>query len=272
MLGGKQLASTPHPRLNFVGHEQDAVFFCGGRESRQELFLGDVVAAFALNRLHDDRGDFIGRGDGVKQRLEVVEALHITGLGLAVHGTAIALCVIRMMHLGEHRPVAAALHRFARRQRRGAHRASMKSSKKADDLLASRPEPSKFDGGFHRLRSRVREENPGILAHGSDGREPFGELHDRSRVEIGRTHVKELPRLRADRRNDVRVAMSRRTNRNPGCEIQEAIPVRIGDHQPRSFLYDQWIVSVIVLRHDTKIALDEGSGFGAGKRRLDRRR
>ena len=55
------LPGAPHARLHFVDDEQDAVLRRQLAQPLQELIGRDDVAAFALNRLDDDRGDFVGR-------------------------------------------------------------------------------------------------------------------------------------------------------------------------------------------------------------------
>ena len=88
----------------------------------QELVGRDDVAALALNRLDDDRGDFVGR-DQVHEELvlDVVEALRRARLRRRAERAAIAVRVRRVIDARHHRAEAAPLDRLARRQRQRAH-------------------------------------------------------------------------------------------------------------------------------------------------------
>ncbi len=74
----------PHPagpagaRLDLVGDEQDPVAIADRAQARQEAVLGHDVAALALDRLDDDRGDLVGRGELVEQ--DLVEPAQVVDL------------------------------------------------------------------------------------------------------------------------------------------------------------------------------------------------
>jgi len=57
----EQLAGPAHPALHFVGDEENAMAVAEPAEARQEVPRRDMVAAFALNRLHEDGRDLIRR-------------------------------------------------------------------------------------------------------------------------------------------------------------------------------------------------------------------
>src|SRR5262245_19644365 len=55
----EHLAGSSHTALHFVDDEQDAMFVAERPQFAQELWRGDVIAAFALDRLDEDRGNLV---------------------------------------------------------------------------------------------------------------------------------------------------------------------------------------------------------------------
>ena len=62
VLEGEHLPRPPHAGLHFVDDQHDAVLRRQLAQPLQERLRRDDVAAFTLDRLDDDRGDFVGRG------------------------------------------------------------------------------------------------------------------------------------------------------------------------------------------------------------------
>src|SRR5688572_18152209 len=63
MLEAKHLARAPHAALHFVRDQKNSMLTSELLETRQEIGRRNDVAAFTLDRLHDDRGNF-ARIDG----------------------------------------------------------------------------------------------------------------------------------------------------------------------------------------------------------------
>ena len=61
VLAGEHLAGAAHARLHLVDDQQDAVLRRQLAQALQERRRRHDVAALALDRLDDDRGDFVGR-------------------------------------------------------------------------------------------------------------------------------------------------------------------------------------------------------------------
>ena len=66
MLGGKHTAGAAHAGLHFVVNQQNAVFVSKPPEFFMKLCWRNEIAAFSLNGLDDDGGDFFGRQDRLK--------------------------------------------------------------------------------------------------------------------------------------------------------------------------------------------------------------
>ena len=91
-LDREHLPGAPHARLHFVGDQQDAVLRRQLAQPLQELVRRDDVAAFALNRLDDDRRDFVGRDEMREQLvLDEVDARGRAALGRRAERAAVAV-------------------------------------------------------------------------------------------------------------------------------------------------------------------------------------
>ena len=74
VLEGPHRAGPAEPRLDLVGDEQDPVLVAERAQAAQERGRGRRVAALALDRLDEDRGDRIRRRDRVGELVEVAQA------------------------------------------------------------------------------------------------------------------------------------------------------------------------------------------------------
>src|SRR5438093_406023 len=81
VLDREHPARAPHPRLHFVGDEQDAVLLRQLAQPLQELLGRHHIAAFALDWFDDDRRDFVGRHE-VREQLIIDEAEALGGARL----------------------------------------------------------------------------------------------------------------------------------------------------------------------------------------------
>ena len=130
MLGSPHLAGPAHARLHFVADQQNAVLFRDADQLVEEFLRRHDVAAFALHRLDHDGGHFLGRRNGLQQRVfDKLRALHRAVRGRLAERAAIAIGIRRMHHARHQRSEAAALHRLARGQRERAHGAAVKGAK-----------------------------------------------------------------------------------------------------------------------------------------------
>ena len=74
------LPVRPAPDWISSAIEQDPVLVADRAQALEEAVLGDDVAALALDRLDDDRGDLVGRGELVEQ--DLVEPAQVLDLAV----------------------------------------------------------------------------------------------------------------------------------------------------------------------------------------------
>ena len=75
VLDGEHLAGAAHAGLHFVGDQQDAVLVAQLAQLAMELRRRHEVAAFALDRLDEDRRHFVRRDRAVEEVFELVAAI-----------------------------------------------------------------------------------------------------------------------------------------------------------------------------------------------------
>src|SRR4029077_4359819 len=89
VFGGPPLAGAAHTGLHFVDHEHDDVLAAEALEFLKEEFWRGDVAAFALDGLDDDGGDFLGIEEALEDlSLEGFEDFGATGFGVVAVFTA----------------------------------------------------------------------------------------------------------------------------------------------------------------------------------------
>src|SRR5437868_15318743 len=95
------------------------------------------IAAFALNRFDDNRGDFLRRDGAPEQVFKLLNRLMPT-----CRSAAIGVWIIDVADHRNQRREAAALHDLAAGERERAERAAMKGAKEGDHVLPARVIPS----------------------------------------------------------------------------------------------------------------------------------
>src|SRR5207244_1129506 len=132
------------------------------------------VAALALDRLHEHRGDALRvQPLGEQVVLDGRYAPHgARGLGVA-EVAVVAIAVGHVVHLGEERREAGALDRLAGREAQPPVRAAVERTRERDNGGASRRVPREFDRAFDRLGSRVRKEHTLLALAGRELKRVF---------------------------------------------------------------------------------------------------
>jgi len=173
VLGGEHAAGAAHAGLDFVVDEQDAVLVGDAAELLVEAPVGHQVAAFALDGLDDDGGDFFGRQDGFEETLfEIFDGGGAADSGIFVR-KAVAIGVGDVID-GQHGAEAAALDDFAAGEGKRAHGAAMEASEESDELVAAGVHASEFESGFDGLGAGVAEVDAAGEGAGREMREAFG--------------------------------------------------------------------------------------------------
>ena len=228
MLDREHPPGPAHARLHFVDDEQHAVGAGQLAQPLQELVGRDDVAAFALNRLDEDRGDFVRRHQMEEDFvLEVVETLGRAALRLQTERTAVAVRERRVEHARRHRPEPAALDRLARRQRERAERAAVKRAEKRDDVGALGGVARQLDARLDRFGAGVAEKRSHAAVDRRDRRQLLGQLHLRLVIEIGARHVEEALRLLGHGADHVGMRVPRRRDGDAGRAVEEHVAVDI---------------------------------------------
>ncbi len=272
VLDREHLAGAPHPGLDFVGDEEDAMLLRDRAQALHELVGRHDVAALALNRLHDDRRDLVGRHQVQEDLLfEILEARRGAASRRGTERRAILVRVRRVIDARHHRAEAAPLNRLARGERQGAERASMEAAEKCDDVLSLHGVPRELDARFDRFRPRVSEERPHASVNRHGRRDLLRQAHLELVVKVGPRHVQELLRLIGNRLHDVRVRMSGRGHGDARGAVQKDVAVHVLDHRAAAALDDQGIRARIRRRDDRLVAIDQGLCPGTGQGGFERR-
>src|SRR5262249_12747394 len=221
-LIGEQLAGTANAGLHLVEDQQQMVLVTEPAQRLQELWGHRAHAAFALDRLDQDRG------------------------GCWVHGRLVLREVERhLIEAVDHRPEAVEMLLLtASRERR--QRAAMERALESDDAVALRVAARRLVltrhlyGALHRFGARIGEEDELRKARRAQA---LGKLFAvRHLEEIG--DVPDALRLLGQRRNKMRMGVAERVDRNAGSEIEIARSISCG--QPSAFAsleskIDPWI-------------------------------
>ena len=137
VLRGEHLAGAADARLHFVEDQQNAVPVAQRAQALQEAIRRHQVTALALDRLDQDRRDFVRRHVAREQHLlDVVE--HRRALIAAREQRAILIRIRHVRDARHRREEAFLLRVLARRERERAHRAAVEAAEKADEARRAR--------------------------------------------------------------------------------------------------------------------------------------
>ena len=240
MLNGPPAARTPHARLHLVGNQQNSVLVAHFAQPREEVGGWHHIAAFALNRLHQNPGHIAGRGNRFEDDLlEVVDNRIAIVLVAGLHGKQLAIGI----GVGDVRHItirckAAPLRGLARRKVERTLRAPVETAQETNEALPPGVIARRLDGPLHSLRARVAQEDIGRLIKGRNLVQALAQLHPLGMVEVGR-NVQELLGLLLNRAHDVRVAVARRIDGNAGHKVEVAVAVDVEDLRAAPVVHDK---------------------------------
>ncbi len=256
-----------HAGLDFVGDKHDAVLATNALEFLQEEVGSNDVAAFALNRLDDDAGDFLGIKEAFEDLLfEYLKDFRAAGFRSVAEGAAIGVRKRNVLDAGKQSAKTLALRGFRSGQRKSAHGAAVKAAVERDHFVALGGITRELDGAFDGFRARIGEER----LFGSSARqrvhEPLGETRHTLVVKIGAGHVDEFGGLLLNGGDDFGMAMAGRTDGDAGGKIQKCIAIHVFDNCAVTAFGDERVIPGIGRRHELAVALDDAPGVGAGQR------
>ena len=145
----------PTPRLHLVRHQQDAVAVAELAEGRQIAGGRNDVAAFALDRLDEDRRHILGiEMPGEELLLDDVDAPAVAGGLVGAELAAVAVGEGDVVHIRQQRPEAGVLAGLARGQRHRAGGAAVERAPEGDDRGAPGGVAGELDGRLRPPRCR----------------------------------------------------------------------------------------------------------------------
>src|SRR5262249_24801445 len=126
MLDGEEFPRAAHSALNLVGDKQDAVLITQRAESGQKIGGWYVIAPFALDRLDEDRGNFVWRADAAEHSFFDAgdESLARVRIGARFRAFGIG----NMVNIRHQRRKAAPMHHLGAGKRHSSIRPAVESS------------------------------------------------------------------------------------------------------------------------------------------------
>src|SRR5256885_2221863 len=146
------------------------------------------------------------------------------GLGVA-EVAVVAIAVGHVVHLGEERREAGALDRLAGREAQPPVRAAVERARERDDGGASRRVPRELDRAFDRFGSRVRKGHTLLALARRELRQSPGKRGGGLEVKGACGDVEKPARRLLKSPGPLGVAVARGRHRDPGHEVQIAVPV-----------------------------------------------
>src|SRR6185437_10706529 len=144
--------------LNLIDYHENAVSVADASNFMEKCIGGDNVSALTLNRLDKDRRNLFGWQSGFEQLLldkpRAAETKLLFRLRSAA-ASAIRVGIAHMRNAGDEGGEAPLLLRLRRRQRKRAHRSSVKASEEADNVLTSGMISSQLHRTFNCFCTRV---------------------------------------------------------------------------------------------------------------------
>src|SRR5579872_6994858 len=257
VFDGPPFAGASDAALYFVDYQQDAVAITDASQFLHENRRRDYVSAFALHRLDEDCGYFLGGKRGFEQLvLDEAGAAEREGFGIlrAAFASAVYVRVANVGHAWNHGTEAALLLRLGSGQRECAHGASVKCSVERDHVLPLGVIARKFEGALDGFSAGVAVVNFVRAGHGRDLRQALGQRHHVLVIEIGAGHVNQFRGLLLNGGDHIRVAMSGRGHGDSSGEIKKFIAINVGDHDAASLLSNQWIRASVRRRNIFAVA------------------
>ena len=225
VLERPHLARPAVARLHLVGDQQDPVLVAQRAQRAHERDRRRVVAALALDRLDEDRGDLRGGDDRGQQRPQDREARRRGGRLVAVE-LGVGGRVRREVDARQERLVAGPVVEAGRRHARRTERPAVERAAERDDPGPARDPAGELERAVDRLRARVEEQDRVERVGERAGEHPGqldGRLREADRVDGTRQPVD----LGVDGGGDPGMGVAQRGDRDPVREVEVLPPGRV---------------------------------------------
>src|SRR5208283_3539885 len=263
-------SGTPHAGLHLVEDQHDSVLVANALKFLQEKRRRRDEAAFALNRLYDNRRNLFRREQPLEDLLlEQFDDLSATGFLGVAERAAVGVGEGNVLHAAKQSAEILALRTFRGRKRKRAERAPVEAAIERNQFVASRGIARQLDRAFYRLCAAIAEEYLVVvrLRHGGD--EALRELRHVPVIEIRAGNVDELRRLLLNGLHHMGVAMAGGADRDARGKIQESVAVGIFNNRAVAAMSNQLIFAKQRWRNIFLVVLDHFLCLGAGQRHID---
>ena len=248
-MSGK-VATMRDAVAELVREEDDPVLVADPAEARQEVGVGDDIAALALDRLDDHGGERVGRCQPLEHPvLELVEPGAPEG---------------HVVDARQERPEAIVVLGLGGGEADRAIGATVEGAEEREQVRAAGVVPGELDRGLDRLRAGVPEEDAGRPADRRDPRHLGRGLGVDRKVEVRGAEVDELGRLALDRGDDAGVGVAGGRDRDPRREVQEQVAVDVLDRRAAPADGDDRVRARKAGRRPAMVELDVGPRLGTG--------
>ena len=264
VFGGEVLAGTAVAALDFVSDEQDAVLVADLAHGLDPLDRGGDEAAFALERLDEQTGDFIGRNALVEHLLQ---AVHIVGDGLRL-GVALRRAIqVRVRSTGDIRRERA--HTLGigllRGESHGQVGAAVECAGEADDTLPAGVGLGDLDGVLIAFGAGVGEIGLLVLTATRNCLvQTFCQIHVAFMADDVENRVEVLGRLVLHGLDELRTGVADVEHADAADPVKELVAVEVFEHGAFATLDADWIRRRAQSGGDVLVALlEELLGLGA---------
>ena len=227
-----------------------------GRQPRKEVGRRDDEPALALDRLDDGGGDrcrIHHRHERSLDRLQGELA------GLAGVGAPVRVGVRQPVHLGRERPEPGLVRMVPARERHREERPTVEPALEAKERRPAGRGSGELDGVLDGLGARIEQGHLAFpTARGTN--QPFGQLHVRLVGDDGEVRVRDAGRLPVHRLDHLGMGVADQLASQAPREVQERVPVDIGDASSMAVVDDDRSVEVEGIGDDTGLPLEDGGG------------
>jgi len=252
MLRGEHLAGAADAGLHFIEYQKNSVPIAELAQALQESVRRHEIPSLALNRFDENCSHF-ARGNVVHEQNLFDVPQNRAPL---IHARKQRPIVVGVRHVGHPRHAgeeAFLLRVLAGGEGQRAHGSAVETAQKADEPAAARGEARQFQGRFHALGPRLREEAHRRLLHGRQFIEALRQP-DLSLMPVIGGNMQEFIRGLLDGLDHGRMAVPGAANGDARGKVQEAVAVDIPDFSPLAVRHHEGVVARIGRRDDERVA------------------